>query len=92
MPVTFEFTLNRICIVHYTQPWLSLCIQGLSRNEKESLIPNGCHCAKTNYTGYNPNILVPPKINVLLMLIDSQFRHYGCQTKYCYGSYISVHH
>ena len=38
-----------------------LVIYGLTRsllNEKESLIPNDCHCGETNCTGYDPNILV----------------------------------
>ena len=39
-------------------PWLSMYIQGLFLNEKESLIPNDCHCSETNCTGYDPNVLV----------------------------------
>ena len=38
--------------------WLSMYIQGLLLNEKESLIPKDCHCGETNCTGYDPNILV----------------------------------
>ena len=45
-------------------------IQGLLRNELVSLIPNDCHCGKTNNIGYNPNILVSTRNDVLLMLID----------------------
>ena len=39
-------------------PWLSMYIQGLLLNGKESLNPNDCHCGKTNCTGYDPSILV----------------------------------
>ena len=42
----------------YCHPWLSMHIQGLLLNEKESLIPNDCHCGETNSTGNDPNILV----------------------------------
>ena len=38
--------------------WLPMHIPGLLRNEKETLIPNDCHCGETNCTGYNPNVLV----------------------------------
>ena len=41
-----------------TYPWLSWYIQGLFLNEKESLIPNNCHCGETNGTSYVPHILV----------------------------------
>ena len=37
---------------------LSMYIQGLLRNEIESLIPNDCHCGETNCICYDPNILV----------------------------------
>ena len=30
--------------------------------------------------------------NVILVLIDNQFAHNGCYTKYCYGSYINTHY
>ena len=39
-------------------PWLSMYIQVLLRNEKESLITNDCHCGETNCTGYDPDIIV----------------------------------
>ena len=39
-------------------PWLSMYIQNLLRNKKESLNPNDCHCGEKNDTGYNLNILV----------------------------------
>ena len=63
-------------------------IQVLWRNERESLILNDCHCGETNCIGYDPNILVRPENNVLLMLIDNQFAPNGRLTKYCDGSYI----
>ena len=50
-------------------PWLSMYIQGLLRNDKESLIPDDCHCGETNYTAYDPNILIKTR----MILIDNQF-------------------
>ena len=35
--------LKSVDIIH---PWLSVYIQGLLLNEKESLIPNDCHCGE----------------------------------------------
>ena len=57
---------------------LSMYIQGLLQIEKEFLIPNDSHCGETNCTGYDPNILVSTRKNVLLMLIDNQFPRNGC--------------
>ena len=38
-------------------------IQNLLRNEKETLIPNDCHCGETNCTDCDLNILgFDPKI------------------------------
>ena len=67
-------------------------IKGVILNEKESLIPNDCHCDKTNCTGYDPDILVSPENNVLLMLINTHFLGNGCVTKYCYWSFINTHY
>ena len=50
-------------------PWLSMYIQGLLRNDKESLIPDDCHCGETNCTAYDPNILIKTR----MILIDNQF-------------------
>ena len=54
-------------------------IQGLLQNEKESLIPNDCHCGETNCTGVTIQIYwFQPENNVLLVLIDNQFMHNEC--------------
>ena len=62
--------------------WLSRYTQGMLRNEKESLIPNDCHCGETDCTGYDPNNneYEYPN-NVLLVLIENQFACNGCNTK-----------
>ena len=55
-------------------------IQGLFRNEKESLLPNDCHCGGTNCTGYDPNILVLTQKSCVIdyCLNDIKFVHNGC--------------
>ena len=68
-------------------------MQGLLLNEKESLIPNDCHRGETNCIGYDQNILVSTRKNVLLMLINNVDNgRNGCLTKYCYGCYINTHY
>ena len=47
-----------LCVLCRKHPWLSMYIQGLLPNEKESLIPNDCHCGETNCTDENPNTYV----------------------------------
>ena len=53
--LTHQRTASDLIITH---PWICMYIQGLLRNEKESLIPNDCHCGEINCTGYDPTILV----------------------------------
>ena len=65
-------------------------IQGLLLIDKESLNPIDCHFGETNCTGYDPNILVRPENNVLLILIDNHFVHNGCLTNFVMGL-ISIH-
>ena len=57
----------------YPHPWLSMYIQGLLRNENESLFPNDVIVAKQI-------VLVTIQIhknNVSLVLIDNQFARNG---------------
>ena len=49
-------------------------IQGLLLNEKESLIPNDCHCGETNCTGYDPNILVSTRKYCVIDANQKSFR------------------
>ena len=50
--------LNKYCL-NQPHPWLSMYIQCLLLNEKESLITNDYHCGETNCTGYDPNTVKP---------------------------------
>ena len=71
--------------IQYAPLVIYMYIQGLLLNEKESLIPNDCHCGETNCTGMIQIYWFRPENNALLMLIDNPFAHNGCFTKYCYG-------
>ena len=69
-----------------------LCIQGLLLNEKESLIPNDCHCGEQIVLTTIQIYWFRPETNVLLMLIDNHFARNGYLTKYYYESYINTHY
>ena len=62
----------------------------LLRKEKESLIPNDCHCGETHCTGYDPNILVSPENKMLLMLIVISSREMNAERNIVTGLYINT--